>query len=449
MTSEPLLPPCVLESHSSHDVEPALRRDAWREIAHWQCEFMPSSEVPLDADIHILRNDNCIFGSTRSSAYDGIVTLAREGNVLRTAELVTDIAPGATATFPMPFSIPAAAGEYTVDVEFTQRRATRWAPANHVIATGQAVFTVAGTPRGTSATALRPTVITGGHNIGVRGDHFIATFSKVHGGLSSYRYGLSQNGGRELLKAVPQPNFWHAPTSNERGYGMPSRDGAWLLASRYPRLRTDGPNPTVVTHDQDVEVIYRYEFPTTPTSTCDVSYRVSGSGRIEITATLSPGRGLPDLPEFGMLVTTDAAFRHLRWYGEGPDECYVDRRSGARLGVYEGDVRTQLPPYVRPQESGSRTGVRWATVTDDRGTGLRVECPLGDMEFSALPWTPFEIENAAHPTDLPPINKTVLRPAMMRRGVGGDNSWGAETHPEFLLPRDRDLVFRFALQGIR
>ena len=71
------------------------------------------------------------------------------------------------------------------------------------------------------------------------------------------------------------------------------------------------------------------------------------------------------------------------------------------------------------------------------------------MEFSALPWTPFEVENATHPTELPPIQHTVLRPALMRRGVGGDDSWGAETHQEYRLPRGQDLVFRFGFQGVR
>ena len=71
------------------------------------------------------------------------------------------------------------------------------------------------------------------------------------------------------------------------------------------------------------------------------------------------------------------------------------------------------------------------------------------MEFSALPWTPFEVENATHPTELPRIQHTVLRPALMRRGVGGDDSWGAETHPEYRLPRGQDLVFRFGFQGVR
>ncbi|MEA5054988.1 MAG: hypothetical protein VB093_16300, partial [Propionicimonas sp.] len=71
------------------------------------------------------------------------------------------------------------------------------------------------------------------------------------------------------------------------------------------------------------------------------------------------------------------------------------------------------------------------------------------MEFSALPWTPFEVENALHPVDLPPIQRTVLRPALMRRGVGGDQSWGARTHPEYLLPAGEELVFRFGFRGIR
>ena len=164
--------------------------------------------------------------------------------------------------------------------------------------------------------------------------------------------------------------------------------------------------------------------------------------------TVRPGEGLPDMPEFGLLLTSDADLHRLRWYGEGPDECYVDRRHGARLGVYSSDVRRELTPYVRPQESGNRTGVRWATVTDDRGVGLHFDCAEG-MEFSALPWTPFEVENATHPGELPPTHHTVLRPALMRRGVGGDNSWGAETHPEYRLPQGQELVFRFGFQGVR
>ena len=246
---------------------------------------------------------------------------------------------------------------------------------------------------------------------------------------------------------MPRPSFWHAPTSNERGWGGPAQDGAWLIASRYATAVRGPDQPAVEQTDAGVRVRFRYELPTAPAGECELSYLVDGDGRVEVTLTVRPGAGLPDMPELGLLLATDRAFRTLRWYGDGPEESYVDRRAGARLGVWEADVRTALTPYLRPQEAGSRTGVRWATVTDERGAGLRLESEHG-MELSALPWTPFEIENAAHHTELPPIYQTILRPALQRRGVGGDDSWGAQTHAEYRLPTETELTFRFAFRGL-
>ena len=384
---------------------------------------------------------------TNSAAYECVLTLAKEGRTLRSATVETEVAPGACQAYPLPFAVPDAPGEYAVDVSLRLRTATRWAAAGHEVGSEQAVFAVAGTSPD-APTFARPELVQGIHNIGVHGPHFSALFSRLYGGLVSYRYGRTSDGGNELLRAIPQPNFWHAPTSNERGWGMPNRDGQWLLASRYPKLDPTAQAPTVVEHDDSVEVTYRYLLPTTPQTACDVAYRVYGSGRIEVTVSVRPGDGLPDMPEFGMLFTADASLHHLSWYGEGPHECYVDRRGSARLGVYASDVREGLTPYLRPQEAGSRTGVRWATVTDDRGAGLRFDCADG-MEFSALPWTPFEIENATHHTELPQTGHTVLRPALKRRGVAGDQAWGAQTHPEYRLPQGEELVFRFGFEGVR
>jgi beta-galactosidase len=384
-----------------------------------------------------------------SSDLDCVVTLRREGTMLAEYEIDTDVAPGRSQAYPLPVTVPRAPGEYSIDVSLRLRRATTWAPAGHEVAWGQQVIVVTGTPATPrQEPAEAPTLIEGIHNIGVRGRHFTALFSRTFGGLVSYRYGLTSDGGHELLRTIPQPNFWHAPTSNERGWGMPFRDGHWLLASRYREPLPSQERPLATLETDHVEVRYAFLLPTTPNSESEVVYRVFGSGRVEVTMSLRPGTGLPDLPELGMLFTASPALHHLRWYGDGPEECYVDRRGGARLGIYTSDVRQELTPYVRPQEAGSRTGVRWATVTDDLGAGLRFDCAEG-MEFSALPWTPFEIENARHPVELPPIQQTVLRPALMRRGVGGDDSWGALTHPEFRVPQGSELVFRFGFQGVR
>ncbi|QHC67944.1 DUF4981 domain-containing protein [Rathayibacter sp. VKM Ac-2759] len=384
---------------------------------------------------------------TPSSAYDTVVTLRREGRELAAGTLETAVAPGATERYACPVAVPELPGEYTVDVELRLPAATRWAEAGHVVARGQHVLEVAGRPARESSP--RPEVVDGTHNVGVRGEGFSVLFSRLHGGLMSYRWGGGAEGGRELLTSIPMPSFWHAPTANERGWGGPFEDGQWLLASRYARAVGASLRTAQVTEDDSaVTVGFRYELPTTPRAVCSVDYRVTGDGRIDVTVSMEVPDGLPDLPEFGMQLTTSADAHRLRWYGDGPDECYSDRRLGSRLDVWESDVAHELPPYLKPQESGSRTGVRWAEVTDDDGWGLRLEC-AGGMEFSALPWTPYEIENAQHPNELPPVQRTVLRPALRRRGVAGDDSWGARTHPEYRVRSgEGPLVFRFRMSGV-
>lgn len=381
---------------------------------------------------------------TNSNEYDCVVSVSKEGVGIAAANLATNVGPGETANYPLPVTLPTEPGEYAIDISFRLRSATKWAPAGHEVSWEQQVFQV-GKPAEVRSGVPAVELIEGIHNVGVRGPRFTALFSRLYGGLVSYKFGMDGSGGRELLSGMPRPNFWHATTSNERGWFMPFENGQWLLASRYA-MPIPG-SMRVGRIGSDVEIGYSYALPTEPGSQCDVAYLVSGDGRVEVTMTVRPGDGLPDMPEFGALFATDADLHNLKWYGEGPEDCYVDRRGGVRLGIYEGDVATQLPPHVRPQESGSHTGVRWACVTDDRGRGLRFSAET-PMEFSALPWTPDEIENARHPNELPPIQRTILRPALMRRGVGGDNSWGARTHPEYLLPTGKELVFRFAFQGI-
>jgi len=372
------------------------------------------------------------------------VSLARQGATLASSAMDIRVDAGATQTYPLPVAIPDESGEYAVTVEYRLGSGTAWADVDYLVGWEQAVFVVDGSQGRASPPA--PRVANGIHNIGVHGENFSALFSRLYGTLVSYRFGPAAQGGGELLRDRPFPSFWHAPTSNERGWGMPNRDGQWLLASRYRAPRLSASNPAVTHHADSVELSFAYDLPTTPPSESTVAYRVFGDGRVEVTMTLRPGSGLADPPEFGLPITVDADLHLMRWYGDGPHESYADRRGAARLGVWTLDVADALTPYVRPQEAGSRTGVRWVEVTDDVGAGIRFES-AESMEFSALPWTPFEVENALHPNELPATHRTTLRPALARRGVGGDNSWGAMTHPEYALPTG-ELTFRFSFVGI-
>ncbi len=333
--------------------------------------------------------------------------------------------------------------EFALTVSFSLKRNELWAPAGHEIAWEQFVL-----PRKTDA-AKAPcttplTVVHGRHNLGVRGEHFSAQFSSLTPGLTSYVYG-----GKELIEQVPMPNFWRTPTDNDHGNRMPQRYAQWKIASLYVTGKHKGVwdlSPRVEEHEHSVSVCYTYYMPTAPESSCTVEYEVFGDGTLRTTLACDAVPGLPDMPEFGMLFKFDADFDRVRWYGLGPEETYADRQEGARLGIWEKKVTDCLAHYPRPQESGNHCGVRSLRVLDRRGRG--VEFSGENLSVNVLPWTPHEIENAAHEYELPPVHHSVVRVALQQMGVGGDDSWGAETHPEYLLPKGQNLRFTFCFRGV-
>lgn len=386
-------------------------------------------------------------------------TLTREGVEIGRKRIVVDLAPGGSVHVPNPFETPRESGEYALDVFFLLAEATAWAPAGYEIARGQHVFHVGPerSPfwRGAGVGMRGPlrregprgmVLVDSTHNIGVRGDGFEVLFSRIQGGIQSYALG-EPGRSRQILRGVPSVNFWHAPTSNERGWGAPMLDGQWLLASRY-FTALGGFDPFSLSATQEcIEISWALELASKPVSRCELSASIYPDSTLVLSARILPGEGLGDPPEFGFLIPVDPGLRTLRWYGEGPEESTVDRRQGAFLGIYEAEIPSLLTPYLRPQECGSRTGVRWARVLDGEGFGIEVRAEQS-MEFSALPVSPFELENALHIDELPAHRRTWLRPVLMRRGVGGDDSWGARVHEEYLLG-GRALEFRIALRAFR
>lgn len=379
---------------------------------------------------------------TNTAAFDCTVTLARDGVEIARQTLKTAVAPLANRRCMLPFAPQTRGGEYTATISFTLREDTAWAPRGHEVAFGQGVWTVKKAPVHAQHAPLR--IVRGAKNLGVYGEHFSALFSYIENGMVSYKYG-----GIEMLKSVPMPNFWRAPTDNDRGNRMPARYGQWKLASLYAGLRNpsfSGRPEITEPGDGTVSIRFVYPLPTTPAAACDVTYTVKLCGTIDVTLHYDPVKALGDMPEFGMLMKLDADCDRVRWYGMGPKECYCDRSAGARLGIWQTTTQENLTPYLVPQECGNRTGVRWAEVTDARGRGLRF---TGEgMDFSALPYTPHELECASHPDELPPIHYTVIRAALRQMGVAGDDSWGARTHDEYLISIRKPLTFTFSFCGM-
>ena len=377
------------------------------------------------------------------------VTLAKNGHVLRTETLDTAVEPLSQQTYRLPFGKQQRPGEYTVTVAFLLREKTLWAEVGHEVAFGQHVYQVEGIPE---APASGVELVRSLHNIGVRGENFEVLFSVLNGGLVSYKYA-----GREMIEAIPKPNFWRAPTDNDCGSLMQMRYAQWKIASMYAshkdyRKGMYGPAnaPETTVHENSVEVAFTYILPTTPASECRLAYEVTGDGRVKTTLTYDPVKELGDMPEFGVLFKFNADYDHVQWYGLGPAETYADRKHGAKLGIYENLVTDNMARYLVPQECGNKEEVRWAKITDRKGRGMLFEMDKenGPMMFSALPYTPHEMENAMHPYELPAIHYTVVRAAKAQMGVGGDDSWGARTHPEYLLDTNGKMKFSFAFKGL-
>ena len=388
----------------------------------------------ISREIAVIHNRSLF---TRTSAYDCIAILCRDGREIDRRPMQTDVAPGESAVLPLPFPPQSYGGEYTVTLSFRQRSETPWAPAGHEVAFAQNVYQIEKHVRHASAAPLR--FAEGDFNIGVSGEHFSVLFSKAQQRLVSYRYG-----GKELLKYAPTPNFWRAPTENDYGNRMPQRYAQWKIASLYGM--PDGAPAITREADGGISVRFFYILPTTPQAKCQVLYTVHPCGKVDVELSYDPVKELGDMPEFGMLFTLDADYDQVRYYGMGPGENYVDRRHGARLGIWRTTAKDNVAHYVLPQECGNRTGVRWAEVTDFRGRGLRLE---GDAaELSVLPYTSHELENARHENELPLIYNTVVRISKEQMGVGGDDAWGARTHDEYLLDVSKPMVFRFSFRGV-
>ena len=403
-----------------------------------------TAEVSADSVKVINKN---LFVNT--DIFDCKVTVAKNGKVIRKASLATAVAPLSEETYALPLAKEEKPGEYAVTVSFHLKEDKAWAEAGHEVAFGQYVYKVEESKK---ACLEGVEVIRSTHNIGVRGAHFEVLFSVLNGGLVSYKYA-----GKEMIEAIPKPNFWRAPTDNDCGNLMGMRYGQWKIASMYLNHKDfrqgpygPGNTPEVEVNEKTVKVTYTYLMPTTPLSECKLSYEVSGDGRVKTTLSYDPVKELGDMPEFGVIFKFNADYDRVEWYGLGEAETYSDRKKGAKLGIYANKVADNMARYMVPQECGAKEEVRWAKVTDRKGRGMLFEMDEnnGPMMFSALPYTPHEMENAMHPYELPEVHYTVVRVAKDQMGVGGDDSWGARTHEEYLLKTDKKMEFSFVFKGL-
>ncbi len=236
------------------------------------------------------------------------------------------------------------------------------------------------------------------------------------------------------------PEFWRAPTDNDYGASLQQRFGTWRDPKMTLKSLTHTGNQVVAQHDMPNQH-----------AQLTMTYTLTADGQVVIRQQMitTAGADVPHLFRYGMQLQMPASYDRIEYHGRGPIECYTDRQSSQHLGVYRGKVKDEYYDYIRPQESGNHTDVRWFKVTDAQGRGLQV-WSNAPFEASALPYTTEQLDDGPvkehtwgrHSGDLVPSGVTQLHIQQRQMGLGCVNSWGAWPLDQYMLPyADRDFTF--------
>ncbi|WP_236895210.1 glycoside hydrolase family 2 TIM barrel-domain containing protein [Clostridium beijerinckii] len=385
-----------------------------------------------DAKGVIIKNQNLFVNTDK---YDLYYIVERDGKLVRDGYLNVSVAPGEEKYIELPIEKYNFLEEIVLTTSLRLVQDTLWAEKGYEVAFGQKVIKEKSDMNNHNSES-KMKIIHGDVNIGVHGKDFKVIFSKQEGGIVSLRYN-----NKEFITRTPKTFYWRATTDNDRGNKHEFRCGQWLAATMGQKYV----DFSVEEFDEKITLYYTYQLPTVPSTNVKITYEVSGEGIIKVNVKYKGVSELPELPILGMNFKLLAEFNSFSWYGMGPEENYIDRCEGSKLGIYYSTPIDNLSRYLVPQECGNRTGTRWLVVKNDKNEGLKFTYGKAPFEFSVLPYSNMELENALHIEELPSVNFTHVNIIGKQMGVGGDDSWGAPVLPEFRIDSSKDLEYSFAI----
>lgn len=352
--------------------------------------------------------------------------------------LVVDIPAGSREYVGITYPAFQQPGEYVYRVSMHLRKDCAWALKGDEIAYGEWIdsTTYVWNQLLPDVSHRQLRVVKGDANIGVHGGDISILFSVTEGGIAS----ICKN-GKEYVKRAGKPIYWRASIDNDRGNLHAFTNSQWALAHKFQRLV----DLTVDPVPEGLQIVYKFLTPTVPQTMSLVTYTVDHHCNIRVKMQYIGVKGMATLPLYGMEFRLKKEFTTFAYYGLGPDENYIDRAAGARLGCYQNEVADNLSGYILPQECGNRTGVRQASILNEDGEGICFTAVDQPFEFNAQCYSTMELEEALHIEELPPVSSTFVRIAAKQMGVGGDDSWGAPVHDEYLLSGEDDIEFEYQI----
>ena len=380
-------------------------------------------------------------------------TVETDGKAVQSGEMdfpVMAARSSAFITIPMNL-IPNDGKEYFLKLEAFTKKEAPLVPKGHQVAMEQwqlnpegerllnATWTARELVDKTVNTERTPDAIT------LTGENFRIAFSTADGEMTELLYN-----GKNLIKEGLQPNFWRALTDNDVANNHLERCGIWKFAGKNAKLQSidlkEDSNKQLAT----VTVNYKLE---AQESTLQTVYQVRPNGAVKVSMHFVPGnKSLPEMPRLGMRMILPAEYDVMTWLGRGPQENYADRKTGYPIGLYTATVWEQFHPYVRAQETGNKTDVRWVALRNKAGEGLLItgeeplnvsawNFPLEDIDYVA-----FNTERR-HGGSIMKKDMVWLNIDHRYMGVGGDNTWGAQVHPEYTIT-PHEWQYSFTMQPL-
>lgn len=386
------------------------------------------------------------------SAYRMEWELTADGEVIQSG-IVPEVAAGPQETVEvvLDYDIPVAGDghEWMMNVYWKLKRSEQLLPAGHTVAYSQIPLTEYEYPGLALENVTEPNLRTAGPQIDERdkfylivsADNFIVDFSRATGFITYYEYK-----GRPMLEEDTdiRPNFWRAPTDNDMGANFQNKMAIW----KNPNFKLRTLKPSMENGLAKIEA--SYFIPETQT-VLTMTYLINNEGAIKVTQSMKagPSTEIPDMFRFGIRLRMPEDYDTIEYYGRGPWENYADRKDSAPVGIYRQSVEDQFYPYIRPQETGTKSDLRWWQVLDWSCSGFRI---ISDAPFSAsaLEYTIESLDDGVakdqrHSTEVPKAGFTEICLDQAQMGLGCEDSWGAVPRPEYMLEYgDREFSFIIA-----
>ena len=375
--------------------------------------------------------------------------LLENGNVVQSGTFKCPlISPGNQLTTKIPIQQTELnpTSEYHLKIMFSLSEDNFWAKRGHIIAWDQFEIQFNSTEKqGVKDRNLLSTISKNGKdedNYIIKGENFEVRINKETGELDSYSFK-----GKKLISRPLHPNFWRAPTDNDLGLvdmddgTYPSMDMEWKEINKNRKV------VKITSHkiDESLTQILVESILIPEDEPLITLYKIYENGDVLIHNEYTPSKSLV---KFGMQGGIPKEFNQITWYGRGPHETMLDRKSGAAIGIYSCNLEEYVHPYVRPQENSNRTDIRWVTFTNEEGEGLFVVDVGGEhLSISAWPYTMEDLEASTHNNELPERDFNTINIDLKQQGVGGDIPAMAMLHSEYKLKARNKYSYSFLLSA--